>query len=350
MSIHIENFSFDTSPELTTLLLADATSMLYSSTGYFNLLQKLIPDSQGIHLIAKDDQGHLLGSMTFFIKEGYLGPIANALPFFGSPCALFVPDNTPEIEDALLLRYQEIVQDHHCIGATFITSPLDPNPQRHRQIIQPDFIDSRIGLITPLPPHSTETENELMTLFHSKSRNMIRKSQQGGFRIETTDSQENWDFLQQTHQENMSKLNGATRPVELFQYLQSPSSTDINKRLYTAYSGDTPVAGLLLLYFNQTVDYFVPVILEAHRSAQPLSFLIMQAMQEAIASGFRWWNWGGTWITQESLYRFKKRLGAVDHPYYYFVNIFDQKLLQADKQEFMQHYPYFYAYPFNQVI
>lgn len=47
-----------------------------------------------------------------------------------------------------------------------------------------------------------------------------------------------------------------------------------------------PVAALLLLYFNRTVEYFAPVIEHEYRSRQPLSFLIWQGMLDAVHRGY----------------------------------------------------------------
>lgn len=349
MSIHVEYMTSESTIEYENFLLTDEKSMIYSSFAYFAFLQNLLPDAEGVRLIARDEQGRLRGGLPFFIRDGKSGPIANSLPFFGTPTGLCVPDHAKDVQDALLGRFRALVQERRCIASTFIASPLDPDPTRHRHVLQADFLDQRIGLITPLPMMSDHVADSLMALFHSKSRNMVRKSQQSGFRLDTTLCDENWGFLQRTHQANMAKLQAAIHPPEFFHCLRDDASPVIHKRLYTAYLGDTPVAGLLLLYFNRTVDYCIPVIDGAYRSSQPLSFLIMHAMQDAVASGYRWWNWGGTGVTQESLYRFKKRLGAIDHPYCYVVTVFDDRLLRMDRQELMREYPFFFAYPFSQV-
>ncbi|MBF0439812.1 MAG: GNAT family N-acetyltransferase [Magnetococcales bacterium] len=348
MSIQVENMTPASSIEYEDLLVTDERSTIYSSLAYCNLLRTLSPDAECIQLAARDDTGNMRGGLTFFIKDGKFGPVANSLPFFGSPSSLFVPDNSIEVQDALIGRFRELLLARGCIASTFITSPLDPDPQRYRQLLKPNYIDSRIGMITPLPHGSENLTIDLMNTFRPTTRNKIRKGQKGNFRIEETENRANWGFLQLTHEENMAQLNAATRPPEFYYYLQRESSLIIKKRLYTVYLDNTPVAGLLLFLYNKTVEYFVPVIARAFRSLQPLSFLIMQAMQDAVASGYRWWSWGGTGLTQESLYHFKKGWGAIDHHYYYFVNVFDAKILAKDRQEIMKEYPFFFLYPFTQ--
>ena len=87
----------------------------------------------------------------------------------------------------------------------------------------------------------------------------------------------------------MAGIGGTAKPWAHFEAIRDaiPASA---RRLYIARLNGQPVAALLLLYFNRTVEYITPVIKHEYRSAQPLSFLIWHAMQDAIAEGFRWWN------------------------------------------------------------
>ena len=70
-------------------------------------------------------------------------------------------------------------------------------------------------------------------------------------------------------------------------------------------------------------------------------------MIDAMENGFDFWNWGGTWISQEGVYRFKKRWGTVDKEYYYFTDIHDKNILRWDKEKILKEFPNFYTVPFN---
>src|SRR5439155_1691335 len=117
--------------------------------------------------------------------------------------------------------------------------------------------------------------------------------------------------------------------------------------LWVARHGGEIVAALLLFYFNQTVEYYTPVVVPDYRSWQPLSRLVLEAMQAAVARGFRFWNWGGTWTTQDSLRRFKSRFGACDKPYAYYTRVLDRRVLERSATELQRQYPHFYVVPFS---
>lgn len=71
-------------------------------------------------------------------------------------------------------------------------------------------------------------------------------------------------------------------------------------------------------------------------------------MQDAIKNGYKNWNWGGTWATQDGVYRFKKRWGTEDLNYYYYTKLnYDVK--QLSKIELNNSYEYFYTVPFGEI-
>ena len=107
------------------------------------------------------------------------------------------------------------------------------------------------------------------------------------------------------------------------------------------------VAALLLLYFHRVVEYFTPVVVADARSLQPLSLIILESMLDAVHRSCRYWNWGGTWPTQDGVYRFKKRWGTTDFPYRYWTNIYDSSIRSESPEHLLDRYPYFYVYPFS---
>jgi lipid II:glycine glycyltransferase (peptidoglycan interpeptide bridge formation enzyme) len=156
--------------------------------------------------------------------------------------------------------------------------------------------------------------------------------------------------LYTTHVENISAKNGHAKPWSHFKALRELLPAE-SVRLWTAQIDGITAAALLLLYYNRTVEYFVPVIKHEFRSFQPMSLLIFLAMLDAVKRGFSWWNWGGTWLSQESLLRFKAGFGAQSLPYRYFVIVPPDKLdvIQKLGGRLAVHFPYYYVYPFSRL-
>jgi len=70
-------------------------------------------------------------------------------------------------------------------------------------------------------------------------------------------------------------------------------------------------------------------------------------MCDAASEGYVWWNWGGTWLSQDGVYRFKSRWGTQDLPYRYFTIVRNSEILKASREELLTAYPGFFTVPFS---
>jgi len=207
--------------------------------------------------------------------------------------------------------------------------------------------DDRIGQVSPIG-HAADHEAGLMESFHYKTRNMVRKGQRSGFDVAIDNGA--FELLEQMHSENLAALGGIAKPARFFELVDKHFAADADFRIYTAHKNGAPAAALLLFYFGATVEYFVPATRVEFRDLQPLSLLIFEAMSDASMRGFHWWNWGGTWKTQDGVYRFKKRWGTHDLLYRYHTRINRTDLLEWPRGKILAAYPYFYVAPFAALI
>ena len=107
-----------------------------------------------------------------------------------------------------------------------------------------------------------------------------------------------------------------------------------------------PVAALLLFFYNRIVEYYTPVVRKEYRNSQALSATIFRAMCDASNQRYSWWNWGGTWLSQDGVYRFKSRWGTKDLPYRYFTSVHNPAVLKSTPAELRAWYPLF-TVPFS---
>lgn len=330
-------------------ILRDKKTLIYYSNKYRLLLKQFL-QAEDNYLIATDKNNNIVGILPSFVCfNPLLGNVLNSLPFYGSHGSILEFEGNHEVRAALLNRICELSFEKKCIASTIITTPFEENIECYDQILVDALHDRRIGQITSLPAISESLEVDLMASFHQKTRNMIRKAQKVGLTYSNLCTDELFSFLVDTHHENISSMNGLAKPKHFFDLLRENFELNKDYKLYTAFLEDKPIATLLLLYFNKTVEYFTPAIVAEYRTLQPLSFLIFQAMQDAIYEGYLYWNWGGTWLTQDGVYLFKKRWGTQDYPYNYYTKIYHSKLLNVSKQQLLEQYPYFYVLPFNKL-
>jgi hypothetical protein len=296
----------------------------------------------------------VVAAMPTFLKRGKYGNVLNSLPFWGSNGGVIVNPTLPPNEKKLLKRtllqsFYDLANQLSCVLSTIIVSPLEEDPVFYEECTRAHYTDERIGQVTLLP-ESPEPE-DLLGQFESVRRRNIRKAMKSGVTCHDDNTAEAMEFLYELHVENMSELGGLTKPREFFQVVRKVLKYGTDYRLYIAEKDDVPIAGLLLFYHNRTVEYYVPAVLRAYRTIQPLSLLVFASMLDAIREGYNCWNWGGTWHSQTGVYDFKKRWGAKDIPYGYYTTAYRDvsHIKSLSKPEILREYPYFYVMPFSKL-
>ncbi len=335
--MRIETLTPELSARYETFLLARPETLLYQSWRYQNMLVGLLGCRQQ-SLMALDDSGSPLAVLPLMAMDGPLGTIFNSLPFYGSNGGLVGED--PRARSELIVAYNRLVQAPGVAASTVVESPLVQ--QRTDEFVH-HFIDERIGQITPLP-HEANFEAALMDSFHYKTRNMVRKAAKLG--VEVAIDNGAMSFLVKVHEENMQEIGGVAKPRRFFSTLSTYFRPGEDYRIYVANLAGEQVAAVLVFYYNRTAEYFTPVVRKEHRESQALSAVIFRAMSDASQRGLAFWNWGGTWLTQDGVYRFKSRWGTQDLRYRYLTSVQNPVVLKASRAELLAAYPYFFTVPF----
>lgn len=313
-------------------------SLLYHSSRYIDFLVDLLACEQTTLLVV-DEFEAVVGALPLLSKSGPLGQVLNSLPYYGSNGGILGDD--PICIRMLLEHYNEILKSGRVAAATIVENPLqrmDPVSVSH------NLTDERIGQFTPLRYDANHSE-QLMMSFHYKTRNMIRKAEKLGVVVAVENDQ--LEFVRDTHVENMTEIGGVPKSAGFFELIPRHFRANTDYRIYTARLDGELVAAVLVFYFNHTVEYYTPVICKQYRETQALSAAIFTAMTEASIKGYHRWNWGGTWLSQEGVYRFKKRWATQDLPYSYYTNLVNRGFLDMTREQILADYPSFYTVPFS---
>ena len=305
-------------------------------------------------MISLSDLGEIIGLLPLFVRNGPAGKVANSLPFFGSYGGCLVnplleKESRRDLKKRLIAGLLNWAVEENISLVTVINHPLEEDSDLYSSILRPDLRDERIGQVLPLP--QTNDHKEALTLLlrgYKKGRNIVRK----GLRlaeVRVDNSIEAFRFLYEVHRENMEAQGGLSKEWAFFETVQRRLEPEREYMLYIGYVDHKPVAACLTLRYGGFIDYFTPAIRREFRSTQALSAVIIRAMQDASVSGYQWWNWGGSWLDQKSLYRFKARWGGQDHRYLYHIKVMEDKrdFIEMGKDELLRSYPFFYTIPFS---
>lgn len=294
------------------------------------------------YLLAINNENNIEGVLPLLYKEGSFGRVYNSLPFYGSNGGVLANDQ--ECFNFILDNYNSFIEYTDLAASTVITNPL--RPADNYEGIVANFKDYRIGQFSSIL-FSDDHENKLMESFHYKTRNVIRKAVKE--RVQVSIDNSAIEFLYETHVNNMTAIGGKPKPKAFYNDFPSYYKAGKDYNIYLASFQGEPIAAMLVFYYNGTVEYYTPVIVEKYRSMQPLSLLIYHAMINASINGYSRWNWGGTWASQDGVYSFKKRWGTYDINYYYYTQLKNRNILNASRKDILDQYNNFFVISFEHV-
>lgn len=310
----------------------------YYSFKYKIFLEKLL-NARSEYWIAEENN-EIVGVLPLMFLDGKFGRVFNSLPFYGSNGGILT--EREDVYEMLLEKYRSVISNDGTAASNYISNPLLKPTDAN---IPFDIIDERIAQLTPIN-YTENVEESLMNSFHYKVRNTIRKANKEITSIKIVN--DSFEFLEQTHIENMAAIGGKAKSSDFFKLIPNVFEADKDYRIYVAFNDKNEMmAAMLLFYFNNTVEYFTPVIKQEFRNSQPLTALIFKAMMDAASRGFKWWNWGATWKSQDGVYLFKSRWNTKDILYKYYIFIKNKAIFKSTKEELLREYSNFYVIPFS---
>lgn len=312
--------------------------LLYYSLSYKALLEEVL-GCDARYWIA-DGGGGIEGVLPVMERDGPYGRVINALPFYGSHGGVLASTDRARLR--LVKHYESLVKEPGVAAAAMIENPLAPleTPPAH------DMQDDRIGQMSLFQVDDASNGLRLRQ-FDGDVRYDIRKAERDG--VTVTIDNGAMDFVEATHRENMAAIGGRAKSAVFFQAVPRHFAAGRDYNIYVAERKGNRIAALLVFYFARTAEYFTPATLADARPFQPMALILWTAMQDAVARGVMRWNWGGTWRSQTGVNRFKKKWGAEESVYRYFVTLNNAEILNRSPSELLDAYPDFFVVPFERL-
>ncbi|MGH9265387.1 MAG: GNAT family N-acetyltransferase [Acidimicrobiales bacterium] len=281
--------------------------------------------------------GGVVGVLPVMAADGPYGTVLNSLPYFGSNGGVLVA--TPAARAALGAWYDRMAGTG-VAAATVVANPLDTgaDPPVH------DVADVRIGCMTPLSGEG-DPDERLTALIDGSARRNVAKAGRSGVQVDV-DNGSGFGPLEEMHRAGMDAIGGRAKSPEFFAAVQRCFRPGDDYDVYVARIGDEVVAALLVFWYGAAAEYYVPATRPDRRSEQPMAAILHRALVDAAARGLRWWNWGGSWVSQENLIRFKTKWGGIPREYRYWTRVNDGDLLAAEPGRLTEGYPGFFVVPY----
>jgi hypothetical protein len=309
-------------------LLARDDTLAYASPRYRALLCQLL-DAREETLVARRG-GAVCGVLPALSRGG----VVNSLPYYGSNGGVIADDG--EAAAALADAWDALATAPTTRAATIVTNPFARRPH---PAVRHTMTDSRIAQFTRLDGADP------LELAEPSARRNVRKGEASGYRVSRNAGE--FPRLHEIHHANITAIGGRPKTPRFFELVPKLLEEGRDYDLWVARRDGRVDAALLVLLFNRTVEYYTPAINHDARPLQPAALVLAEAMRHYSERGFAIWNWGGTWHTQESLHRFKRKWGAEEREYPYYVQVNDESLLERNPDEILRDFDGFYVAPFS---
>lgn len=330
------------------LVLRSREGMFYHGTKYKHALEGLLERTESHYLVVRLE-GSPVGAMPVMVKESpRLGRVANSLPFWGSHGGFVLdpglkPSVRKSVVEALAKGHQSLLADDF-LSSTVISSSYDPDKGRYEEVGWHPT-DSRVGQVLEFG----RLGEDPAATFKKSARNAVGRARRAGLETGWGSGSDLATALAEGHERGILRLHGKPRPRSFFASLGEFFEADQDYRIYYARSGSEYAALLLVFYYKQTIEYFVPVISEEFRSLSPMNLLVEEVVKDGIKRGSTSLNFGGTRKNMDGVYRFKESFGAQERPYHYY-NMLPRGMAAfkgLSEEDIAEEFEWFYVVPFE---
>lgn len=299
-------------------------ALVFHSLPYRDLLCEHL-GCRAEYLVAVEG-GELRGALPLM----WAGDVVNSLPYYGSHGGVI-----GEAHSALLDAWDERATDPGTAAATLVENPF---AARLRREPAHGLLDERLNQATALDRPVLERAEP------SAGRNVRRAAQAG---VVADVAEDGLPELAALHVEHMARIGGRAKDPTFFEAVPRHFARGREFDVYVARCDGEVAAALLVFWAGATAEYFCPAAAHQHLPRQPLAAILARALDDARARGLTWWNWGGSWASQDGVRRFKAKWGGRAAPYRYFCRVGDRSLLDASPAELQARYGHFFVVPYG---
>jgi len=309
----------------------------------------------------------VVAALPLVLKRHGLGNVINSGPYFGTYGGIvtdlsLTPADKTEVRRELLSFFIDFAEREQCVISNIIFPPYERDPLFFEKELPYDYRDRRMGQITHLPAPAADRplrERLLYDRFSKSCRRSVRDAEDADIEIGvTTEPGPKLDGFYEVYRQEMmgkgyedqaARDGGNIKEKAYFEHLMDSFGDDC--RLRYATIDDDVIMGIVQLLHGEKIQYHQPTIDMEYRNTGATNLGVYESMKWGIEHGYSYYNFGGTWLSQEGLYNFKRRFGALDSPYKYYITEHGDcsHLRDMTPAELQEAYPGFYIMPYDEL-
>ena len=317
-------------------------STFYHSVNHLNFLKSQI--NSPLFFITSHEQNELVDVLPFFMKTTKFGKVINSLPFFGSYGGLVSSSNTSK---KILEVFNEFNNENDVLSSVIVSNPFSNISIEYDKYFDHTYVDHRLIQCIKFENFSKDL---LWNSFEQRVRRSIRKCINLNVAIEKLNlSYDVVNDFYSMHKSEIESKNGKVKPIDFFRNVKNNFEIHKDYDVFCAKLENKPISYLLVFYFNQFTEYYMPAYDPEQKNTQSTSLLIWESLQTSINKKMCYYNFGGTWPNQPELYRFKRGWNTTDFLYNYYIFCDVERIKNIDKSNLMKEFSNFYVVPYDQI-
>ena len=329
-------------PDQYKNFVEENTSTFYQSIKHLKFLECILKENVQAVTVKKNNE--LKGIMPFISKKTKFGQVINSLPFFGSYGGIIAQDT--KIKKEIINFFNEFNKKNDILASVIIENPFEIETYYKKYF---NFSACEKRRIQCLNMNSSSQE-QLWSKFEQRVRRAIRKAEKNHVTIEYFNkNQKILNHFYELHISNIASKNGTIKPKEFFSIMKENFLLGIDYDILIAKQNKDRIAYLLIFYFKDFVEYYMPAYIPEKSNLQGTSLLIWESMKKALSKNIKFYNFGGTHFNQKSLYNFKKGWGASDMNYSYYIYANLDELKEINRNELQKECKNFYVYNYDKL-
>ena len=318
----------------------NASLLGYHYNFYKNALQNCgIGDPFYLALFNEDK---LCAVLPGFIKTSSIGTVYSSMPFFGPNAGILALPNYDNVEVHQLMfkfLFDELQKLENILSASVYTPFLSTKKDMYREIIAPNFTIDK----------GTQYIEIQQTEWTSKIKYDLRKAEKLGLTLTTEITDETVGLLYKIYLQNCVDYSIPPKPKQFIDELATASKNGENVDFCFTYFEGEMVGGLIVVYSQSTLSYYLPCTLDSARTIQPVTVMIDYAFKKAKQNGLQYWNWESSPNVESGVYKFKKKWGSIESDYQILIKTFKEPdyFKSLGKEKIAENFPYFFVFPFH---
>jgi hypothetical protein len=195
-------------------------------------------------------------------------------------------------------------------GPLLIAPALDMSEENRSILLQLGYKDRKSYCHCSSLINLLLEENEMRQRLAMTWRNRLKKSQNSGLELRSSNSQESVEWILEKHAENMRSKHFHGPSVELIRALYQARPDDF--LIFQSFFKGQPLAGIILTKYGQKAEYYIGWFGSDGRKFNCGNFLYWNAALEMKKANYKWLDLGG-YYSDDKFGHFKQGMRGTEY-------------------------------------